>query len=413
MVGLLDYDVIVVGAGPSGATVADTVATAGLRVLVVEEHPEVGRPTHCAGKLSVRAVQELGLQPAGLQRAVRGATFYSPSRIAFQVARDEPQAYILDRARFDAWLATRAVNAGAHLETGTRAVGVAVTSSHVRVCLTRDGTTRQLRCRVVVGADGAGSAVARWTGLDAQPHGAVRLAIQSEVAGVTPQDADFVEIHVGNNVAPGFFAWIVPAAEDTARVGLAVHPAMGHRLSTFYRDFQRMHTVAGGKLRDGAWGHPTIHLLPTGGAMHRTASDRVLLVGDAAGQVKSTTGGGLYYGMLCARIAGETINDALTPTSARLGRPSLARYDRRWRSKLGGEIAFSVKTRKFLDSLTDTELDHLFGVIRDDRSLRAALHADGDIDWQSKAVRSAVRLLARLLITKPRLLAKLVMHLRG
>jgi geranylgeranyl reductase family protein len=413
MIGPLDYDVIVVGAGPSGATVADTVATAGHRVLVVEEHPEVGRPSHCTGKLSIRAVQELGPNPTGLQRAVRGATFYSPSLTSFQVARAEAQAYILDRARFDEWLAAKAVDAGANLETGTRAVGVAVTPSHARVHLTRNDMSRHLRCRVVVGADGAGSAVARWTGLNARQRGAVRLAIQSEITGVTPQDGDFVEIYTGRNVAPGFFAWVVPAAEDTVRVGLAVHPTLGHQLSTFFRGFQRMHTAAGGKLRGGAWGPPTIHLLPTGDPLSRTVSDRVLLVGDAAGQVKSTTGGGLYFGMLCAKIAGETINDALTSASAKLGRASLARYDRRWRTRLGDEIAFSVKTRKFLDSLTDVELDYLFGVIRDDRSLRATLHVDGDIDWQSTAVRSAFRLLARLLITKPKLLAKMVMHLTG
>jgi len=373
----------------------------------------VGRPSHCTGKISVRAVQELGLHPAGLQRTVRGAIFYSPSLTSFQIARSKAQAYILDRTRFDEWLAAKAVDAGTHIETGTRVVGVAVTPSHACVRVMHNGTSHHLRCRVVVGADGAGSAIARWTGLDAKPRGAVRLAIQSEVKDVTPQDVDFVEIYTGRNVAPGFFAWIVPAAKDIVRVGLAVHTTQGDQLSTFYQGFKRTHTLAGGKLYGGNWGTPMIHLLPTGGPLRRTVSDRVLLVGDAAGQVKSTTGGGLYYGMLCAKIAGETINDALSPASAKLGRVSLMRYDRRWRARLGDEIAFSVKTRRFLDSLTDVELDHFFGVIRDDLSLREALNVDGDIDWQSKAVRSAFRPLTRLLITKPKLLAKMIKYLMG
>ena len=113
----MNYDVIIIGAGPVGSTVAEIIGREGHNVLILEEHPEVGSPIHCTGKLSVNAFKELNLETEGIINEVKGANFYSPNGQSFQLERNDTQAYVLDRKIFDEKLAEKAIKVGVKILT--------------------------------------------------------------------------------------------------------------------------------------------------------------------------------------------------------------------------------------------------------------------------------------------------------
>jgi len=244
------------------------------------------------------------------------------------------------------------------------------------------------------------------TGLYSKKQHEVRIGVQRDVADIKPVQG-IVELYFGGNWAPGFFAWIVPTSSDTARAGLAVPLNTPKPPFKYLDDFMEKHPVACERLRGCRVLGQSAHIIPTGGALRRTVSDGVLIVGDAAGQVKSTTGGGLFYGVACAKIAGKTVSKALRSRGGGVLRSkALMSYEEEWRERFGSEIAFSVRARAFLDSLTDGEVDYLFDVIRGDESLIRRIEVDGDIDRQSKVALSLLSY-AKYAIKKPKLMYKL------
>ncbi len=402
----LTCDVAVVGAGPSGLTVAAAVAREGGDVLILEEHPAVGVPPHCTGKISVNAIQELGLDVHGVVARVRGATLYPPSVRPLTIARDDVQAFIVDRRIFDRSLAAKAVDAGAALLTDARAMEVVVKPSGVTVVFEGKERKGEVHARLVVGADGAASVTARLAGLYTKSSSEVRLGVQREVVDV-PVVQGMVALYFGQRWAPGFFAWIVPTGHDTARVGLAVRPNAPAPVDQYLDAFVANHPMARETLQGSRVVAESRHILPTGGVLPHLVADGVLVVGDAAGQVKSTTGGGLYYGIACAQMAGRAISVALRdPSNATLQGHALQRYEAEWRARFGREIAFGVRVRAFLDALNDDEVDYLFTVLHREPSLIQHIEADGDIDRQSTVGLTLLRY-AKYAIKRPGLLVKL------
>ena len=402
----MECDVAIVGAGPAGLTLAETVAKEGGDVLLLEEHPEVGVPPHCTGKLSVTALNELDLDEKGVLHRVRGAVFYPPSLTPVTITRDGAQALIFDRKILDQTLATKAVDAGAKLYTHSRAKTFSIKPGGITLRFEQQGTLYDVKCRLIVGADGAASHTARLAGLYSKKPSEIRIGVQREVSGVHIVHG-MVELYFGRTWSPGFFAWMVPTGNDTARVGLAVQPNAPHPASEYLDAFMEAHPVAREKLGGYRVLKQSTHILPTGGVLPRTVSDGVLIVGDAAGQVKSTTGGGLYYGMACAKIAGAAISKALQASpDPLLRRQGLMSYEAAWRAKFGREIAFSVRARAFLDSLSDSEVDYLFNIIRRDASLTRQIEVDGDIDHQSQVGLTLLRHV-KYVVKRPRLLFKL------
>ncbi len=397
---------MIVGAGPSGLTLAQTIAREGGDVLILEEHPEVGLPQHCTGKVSVNAVKELEFEATGVLARVSGATFYPPSLKPLTIARGDTQALILDRSVFDQSLATKAVAAGATLVTDTRVKRFSVKPDGVTVFFERKGKKGEVKARLIAGADGAASTTARLAGLYSKKTSEVRISVQRDVSDVQTVQS-MVELYFGRRWAPGFFAWIVPTGHDTARVGLALRPNTLAPVAKHLDNFMENHPIAREKLVDCRVLAQSRHIIPTGGVLRRVVSDGVLVVGDAAGQVKSTTGGGLYYGMACAKIAGRAVVKALQGSSeAVLREKALRSYETEWRAQFGGEIAFSVRFRAFLDSLSDDEVDYLFNVIQRDASLIRRVEVDGDIDRQSKVGVTVLRYV-KYMIKKPGLIFKL------
>ncbi len=387
---------LVAGAGPAGSTVAFRLAEQGHRVLVVEEHPKVGEPVQCAGLVSRRALDLAG-SDSFVRASVRGASVFGPSLRSTSFRADSPRAYVIDRRALDVHLADRATRAGAEYRLGLRFDHLRPSPpDRVAAQLTAtDGSTHDVAARLVIGADGVSSAVARAFRLRRPVE--VLPAFEAEFPQ-SPGDPDTVEVYLGRRLAPGLFGWWIPDGAGGARIGVAAD-ADGTPARTYYdRLVEHLARRFGEPL-----GSPTAYLvsgIPIG-TLPTTHGDRVLLVGDAAAQVKPLSGGGIFTGMRCAEIAARVAHEALGRND--VSASALAEYDRAWRAELGEEFRRALYLRRVFTRLGDRDLDRVVDALRDAGS-RATIVAFGDIDFPTHVVRellssspSLVRLLPKAL----------------
>ncbi len=393
-------DVLVVGAGPAGSTLAGRLASAGHRVLVVEEHAKVGHPVQCAGLVSSRVLELSGARST-VVREVRGASVFGPSLRSVEFRAAEPRAFVIDRAGLDVHLADRAARAGAEYRTATRFDAKVGEEPHgVRLRLHgADGSATEIVARLVVGADGVASAVARAFRLRRPVE--ILPAFEAEFP-VSPGDPETVEVYLGRTVAPGLFGWWIPDGRGGARVGVAAD-ADGTPARVYY---DRLLAVLGRR-----FGRPLAN--PTGflvsgipiGRVPRIVGSRVLLVGDAAAQVKPLSGGGIFTGMAAAGIAADVADAALRADD--LSERRLAEYPRRFDAQLGEEFRRAAYLRRLFSRLSDAELDALVDVLRAG-NLGGTIVAFGDIDFPSHVARQLLRESPGLLRLLPKALGAFV-----
>jgi digeranylgeranylglycerophospholipid reductase len=346
-------DVLIVGGGPAGLSAASQLAAAGHDVALFEEHDRFGDPVHCTGVLAAEAIDELGVPREVVLNPLTTARFFSPSGLDVAYTPATPEAVVIDRLAFDASLARVALGAGATIEHGTRIVDVEHHGSHVAI---RTGSGQTVRGRSLVLACGANYALQRRLGL-----GSPRVYLSSAQAEAPASRGGEVELFFGGNAAPRGFAWAVPVARPSGphvRIGLMCSGNAGG----FFR-----HLIG----RAGpAWGvsadepvTPRRRLLPLS-TIRRTYADRVVAIGDAAGLVKPTTGGGIYYSIVSARIAAEVLTDRLRRDDLRAA--ALAPYELQWRARLAPEFRAQLALRMLAQRLPDSAIDALFELARTD-----------------------------------------------
>ncbi|MFI5178475.1 MAG: NAD(P)/FAD-dependent oxidoreductase [Vicinamibacterales bacterium] len=347
----VDVDVLVVGAGPGGLFTADRFARAGHRVLVCEEHETIGEPVHCTGIVAADSFDEFDLPRDTVLNGLTRVTFVSPSLMPIGYTTPKPEAVVIDRGRFDRALADRARRAGADVRTGARVTDLEIDDHGVRA---RAGGVG-VRARLVVLACGAAYRAQRRIGLGLP--GSFLHTAQREMPAARLGD---VEVHFGQDVAPAGFAWAVPVERPSGphvRVGVMT----SHDAPRYFQHMLARVSVRWGVQADAV--APRLKILPLG-AIGRTYGTRLLVVGDAAGLVKPTTGGGIYYSILSAALAAETGARALSRN--RLDAESLAPYQSAWRARLAREFDAQHALRRAAVAMTDTDIDKLFDLARTD-----------------------------------------------
>ncbi|HSC27144.1 MAG TPA: NAD(P)/FAD-dependent oxidoreductase [Vicinamibacterales bacterium] len=368
-------DVVVAGGGPAGLLAARDLAAGGLHVILLEEHERIGDPVHCTGVLGLDAFDELRLSRASILSVVQSARFVSAAGTEVAVETDHVRAAVVDRARFDSGLAAAAADAGARVRTGVRVRRIEAGPSGVTVTAS-DG---QLGARAAIVACGASYGLNRTLGL-----GLPRLLLHSAQVEVPFPPLGHIEVHLGRSVAPGGFAWIVPfrrGFESFARVGLFCSGDAQPRFDAFAERVCARFDV------DRHWPSPRIKVLPLA-PVSKTWTERVLAVGDAAGLVKPTTGGGIYYGLLTGGLAAEVLIEALG--NDRLDPASLGEYERRWRRRLGSEIRAGLIFRRAVASLPDPAIEALIDLARVD-GIVPLLKRTADFNWHGSAAMSLLR----------------------
>jgi digeranylgeranylglycerophospholipid reductase len=391
------YDTVVVGGGPIGCFVAQHLASKGRYVAVFEEHPSIGTPLHCAGLVTQRIFDITHIPQTGIvQNTIYGAHIHSPSGEVMTIGGNKPYALVINRQRFDETIAKNALHAGAELKQDYKFS----TAQQHRGCLTlslqHEHQSHQVQCSLLVGADGPHSMVRKTFKF---PHPLEMLqGIGAELTN-TSLEPTFVHILVGHRISPGFFAWIIPTNHrgTTARIGLCINKQAASPLSYYFNILLNHPLLQGTTILQKFGG--TIPL----GPLKQTTTDHLLLVGDAAAQVKPTSGGGLYPGLLCATHCAHTIEHALQ--QQRYEKEALQSYHTNWMKDIGRELSLGMRFRTLFRAFTDAQLNKYLSKLNTRKTLDT-INRYGDIDYPSRLAFPLLRTSPSLVSLVPSLLRR-------
>lgn len=351
-------DVVIVGASAAGLSTANECAKKGLRTVVVEEHGKIGFPVKCSGLYSKRIRKLVKIRKSFVEHTVRGARFHSPSGYCFELKRPGAAAYVIDRAALDRRIAGEAMANGAEIITNTKFKSLRETARGVAIETNRN----RLEAKLVAGCDGANSRVSNYVDSSKvmKLHGLIAITKQAN-------HSDFVDLYFDNKKYPGFFAWEIPRGSATE---YGVAGPVGKAAGAFH-GFLKEKNVKKYSVLSG--------LIPVG--FRKTYAERILLVGDAACQVKPLTGGGVVYSLICSRIAAQTF--ALATEQNRFDEDFMKRYEREWRKQIAGNIRLGLSARKIYSLMPNWQIDmalRLLGLA----PARKLIEKFGDMDFTLK-----------------------------
>ena len=380
----------VAGGGPAGSFFALNLAKRGVDVTVFEEHSQVGLPSHCTGHLSIRGLRNLGLYPLPegiVENTFSAANFYSSTGTKFNVSLSKPVTCVINRSKFDAYLRDMAKNAGVEYVLSTPVRSLLVEDGFVRglEVARGDGSEVRFPAKLVVDAEGISSRLLRQAGLQPLNPAGLVYGVEAEVENVKDLEENTVEVYVGKDYAPGFYGWIVPRTDGSAKVGLATQNG---NPKEFLDRFMRHHSVASRQLKNSKVRNMVFHAITLGGPIQKTYRNGFLAVGDCASQVKPTTGGGVIFSLTCAKIAADVGAESLRKND--LSSVALAAYQKRFMNLLGFDVGIMLKARKAINSFSDEKIDHAMRFalkVGFDKSLRDV----DEIDFQGHTLISMIR----------------------
>jgi flavin-dependent dehydrogenase len=361
---------------------------------VLEEDSVIGVPVHCTGILSADAFDLPGIPAEAILRREATARAHAPSGQQFSFTAPGEEIFVIDRGAFDHGLARAASRAGAVISTGTRAQTLTVESRGVQVDVERDGNTCGLAARVCVIATGARYRFQRRLG-----WGIPSLLLSSAQCEVPAPPATGFDVFFRRDTGPDGFAWLAPMERGGithAKVGVMVRGRAQGVLDRVVADLRRQ-----GRIRTGP-APSVVRPLPLA-PLARTHGDRVLAVGDAAGLVKPTTGGGIYYSLLSATWAAEVVTRAFERGDFSVR--ALGAYEAAWRERLGRELRVGVWARRLAARLTVVDIDRLVDLAIHD-GVAPILRRSGRFNWHACLILELLRHPGVLGILAPRLFAR-------
>lgn len=292
----MSVDLLVVGASFAGLSAARSAATLGLDTVVVDRKPEPGATPHTTGILVQEAAQAIDI-PRRFTRRIPGVRLYSPSLRYVDLDTPDYAFWATDMPGMMRWLADRTAATGTDLRFGRRVTGLLRSAD--RVAAVGANTS----ARFLLGADGARSQVARLAGLGTNSE--MLIGVEAEFAGVDGVDGDRLHVFLDSDLAPGYIAWVVPGVGVT-QVGLACLSGRRPDLPAFVRRIESVFDFSRATVESHRAGP-----IPVGGPVRRFATDRIMLIGDAAGHVSPLTAGGIHSALEIGRLAGHAVAEHL------------------------------------------------------------------------------------------------------
>lgn len=357
---MADFDVVVAGGSISGLLAAREAASGGASVVVLEEDAEIGTPEHCGGLVSMDGIGKLGIVPdAGAveNSRIKKARILSPSS-GFELGAEKQRVVVLDRRALDKQVAFQAQRAGAEVRVRCSVRHVQADGRQYTV-RTSEG---DLTCDYFVDARGVASIINR-------NREGVLSSAQYEVYAPWIK-CEEIEVAFDSEKYPGFFAWVIPTGEGRGKVGVAGKGINAAGALKSYMDGKGAHSVVR-KVYAPIW---------VSGPVENFVSGRTIVVGDAAGQTKPTTAGGIYTCGMGGMLAGRAVAGAIEKGDDRL----LQEYQDGWESMFKGEFDRMLLARRLLERLDNKGIDELFSAIPKEKIEAAS--ATGDFDFHAAAL---------------------------
>lgn len=354
-------EALVIGGGPAGSFSAFELAKRGVSVSVFEEHRKIGFPSHCAGHLSIRSLRGLGLYPLPegiVENTYSGANFYSPSGQKFSVHLTKPVTCSVNRALFDKYLADKAQTAGALYFLNSRINSLSVENGFVKGAnVAQEGSpqSQAAAANLVIDAEGISSRLLREAGLHPLDGDSLVYAVEAELENVKTAEEHSVEVYLGKKYAPGFYGWLMPGQDGTAKVGLATRKGNPKH---FLDRLIRKHPAASGQLRSAKVKRMVFHAIPLGGPIPKAYRNGFLAVGDCASQVKPTTGGGVIFSVTCAKALAQVAAEAIAKDDVSEG--VLGLYQKLFMDALGFDLSVMIRAKHAFDRFSDEKIDRAF-----------------------------------------------------
>ena len=288
-----DWDVIIVGAGPVGGHTANLLTKRGQRVLLLEEHNEIGRPFQCAGLVTPNAMKQVNLYNTILEE-VDGALIHGPSGTLVPVGTGGTvRTYVVCRKLFDEAVVKQSMVSGATLWLNSKPISAETLDDRVNLTVKKDGQDVQISTKLLIGCDGAHSWTRRYFKMGRPKE--LMIGFQTEVVGYNNRKR-WLEMYSGSEIAPGFFAWVIPSGNGSCRIGLwsTADRLEGRSIEECYHNLLN-HPLWNDRFSDIRETARYCGPVPSG-MVKKAYKNRVLLIGDAAGMAKPTTGGGIGPG---------------------------------------------------------------------------------------------------------------------
>ena len=340
------FDVAIVGGGPIGIYTAIRLGEAGLKVAIIEADATIGKPRWCTGLVSEDIFEKFAISKDSLQNKLYSARVISPLGSEMRFTNESMKVCVIDRTQFDQELYSKARQKGVKFFFSSYCSDVKIGPSAAKLSVNSYNELFQIQSKICVLATGVKYDLHKKLGLGLPDH--FLDSVQSEFV---TKDVDAVEVYLGSVFAPKSFAWVVPIDFRVSRIGVSSSANSYEYLmrllkSPYLKD--RILKASGSKIIKRP--------IPVG-TIKKTFSERLLVVGDAAGQVKPISGGGVYYGLLSSDIASGVIIDAFK--QGKFDENFLSRYESSWKKKIGFELTIGLWLRNSFHNCTDEQIDSL------------------------------------------------------
>ena len=372
------YDIAIIGAGPVGSYLATKLTNLHHDVLVLEKKAYAGEDTCCTGIISKQCYDLLGTDGTVPKRKANSAKLFFPSGRYLRVQRNEEVAYIVDRVCLEQQLVSKAKSLGTKYLFSTPVTDIKIENENVTLITNGNSEHTELKAKLAIIATGYGSDLVRNLGL-----GKINDFVIGAQAEVTTSNMEEVEIYLDSRLAPGGFAWLVPTDNGKGLAGLITK----HKQELYLNELL-LHLESRNKIKptDTKGNYGVIPLQP----LPKTYADRLLVVGESAGQIKPITGGGIYYGIICADIAAQVIHKSLS--SGIFSANVLSSYQKRWRQKLNKELMIGHWTRWLWTKLGNSQIEYLYNIAQQNNIPEIIQNEEGfSFDWHSILLLQIVR----------------------
>ena len=386
-----DYDVTIIGAGPIGSTLAYELAKEDIKVCLIDKKKVIGLPLQCAGIINKRVLDVNQFPDELILNKAKGAVLHSKNH-SLSVSKEEDQALIIDRVELDQYLYNRAIENGVDSYLSSKVVNIDDVEG--KVSFQNESVEKSIRSKIIVGADGPISLVSSAIGNDFDYYCASQYLVRIEEDN---NMMSFVDLYAYGDLFPGFI-WQIPVSKNTFRIGLFSnydYKRQNEILDDFlendfnYEDYEIIEKYKG--------------KIPIYSKENKLFKNRALIIGDAASQIKPTTGGGLLIGFEAVGMAKKAIVKALisedfnslnfekeTHDDKEILQDCLKSYQEDFEERFIKEFSYQFKVQKTLCTLSDDDLDYFFEKLKE-KEADKLISEYGDMDNQSILVKEFLK----------------------